>query len=103
MLTHDRQLLSAAAPKDEMGRCPVQGRHQHRYGRGANMSVDEEAIRQLAQLIWETEGKPEGQEVRHWDMATRLAESAAMAPVRTSHPHTISALFPTPDHDFHKH
>jgi hypothetical protein len=67
------------------------------------MSVDEEAIRQLAQLIWETEGKPAGQEVRHWDMATRLAESAAMAPVRASHRHTISTLFPTPDQDTNKH
>jgi hypothetical protein len=69
-----------------------------RYGRGACMNVDEEAVRQLAQLIWETEGQPEGQEARHWEMATKLAESAAMAPVRTSHRHrTTSTLFPAPD------
>lgn len=66
------------------------------YRRGACMSVDEEAIRQLAQLIWETEGRPEGQQSRHWEMATKLAESAAMAPVRAPHPHTIDTLFPDP-------
>jgi len=61
------------------------------------MSVDEEAVRQLAQLIWETEGRPEGQEARHWEMATKLAESAAMAPVRSANRHRVDTLFPTPD------
>jgi hypothetical protein len=61
------------------------------------MNVDEDTVRQLAQLIWETEGKPEGQESRHWEMATRLAESAAMAPVRTSSKHKVDTLFPSPD------
>jgi hypothetical protein len=63
---------------------------------GTGMNVDEEAVRQLAQLIWETEGRPEGQEARHWEMATRLAESAAMAPVRTSSRHRVDTLFPLP-------
>lgn len=67
------------------------------YRRGTCMSVDEEAVRQLAQLIWETEGRPEGQQSRHWEMATKLAESAAMAPDRVSHRHTIETLFPEPD------
>ncbi|MFJ3486530.1 DUF2934 domain-containing protein [Pseudomonas sp. NPDC090202] len=60
------------------------------------MNVDEETVRQLAQLIWETEGRPQGQEARHWDMATRLAESAAMTPTRTSHGHRVDTLFPVP-------
>lgn len=64
---------------------------------GIRMDVDEETVRQLAQLIWETEGKPEGQEQRHWDMATRLAESAAMAPVRSSSRHRVDTLFPAPE------
>jgi len=68
-----------------------------KYRRGACMSVDEEAVRQLAQLIWETEGRPEGQQSRHWEMATKLAESAAMAPDRVPHRHTIDTLFPEPD------
>lgn len=67
------------------------------YRRGACMSVDEEAVRQLAQLIWETEGRPDGQQSRHWEMATKLAESAAMAPARAPHPHTIDTLFPEPN------
>jgi len=60
------------------------------------MSVDEDAVRQLAQLIWETEGRPEGQGSRHWEMATRLAESAAMAPVRNPHKQRVDTLFPDP-------
>jgi Protein of unknown function (DUF2934) len=29
-------------------------------------------IRQLASEIWEAEGRPDGQELRHWAMAERL-------------------------------
>lgn len=68
-----------------------------KYVKGACMNVDEEAVRQLAQLIWETEGRPEGQEERHWEMATKLAESAAMAPTRTVNRHRGNTLFPMPD------
>lgn len=71
----------------------------HNYLRGTCMSVDEEAVRQLAQLIWETEGRPDGQEARHWEMATKLAESAAMAPARSSNRHRVDTLFPSPDDD----
>jgi hypothetical protein len=75
------------------------GNDLQRLKRGNCMSVDEEAVRQLAQLIWETEGRPEGQESRHWEMATKLAESAAMAPVRSSSRHRVDTLFPAPDPD----
>lgn len=44
------------------------------------MSADEKRIHDLAYQIWETEGKPEGQEHRHWEMARKLAEAEAMAP-----------------------
>jgi len=37
------------------------------------MSADEERIREFAHQIWESEGRPEGQEARHWQMASRLA------------------------------
>lgn len=70
-----------------------------RTARGRCMNVDEDAVRQLAQLIWETEGRPEGQEDRHWVMATKLAESAAMAPTRSTHRHRVDTLFPVPDDD----
>lgn len=39
------------------------------------MTIDQDRVRQLAYQIWESEGKPEGQEARHWDMARKLAES----------------------------
>ncbi|MGS7252296.1 DUF2934 domain-containing protein [Pseudomonas anuradhapurensis] len=44
------------------------------------MSVDEKRVREFAYQIWESEGKPEGQESRHWDMARKLAEAEALAP-----------------------
>ncbi|MFJ4066104.1 DUF2934 domain-containing protein [Pseudomonas sp. NPDC089996] len=44
------------------------------------MSVEEKRVREFAYQIWESEGKPEGQEERHWDMARKLAEAEALAP-----------------------
>ncbi|MCF3154702.1 DUF2934 domain-containing protein [Pseudomonas juntendi] len=41
------------------------------------MSVDEKRIREFAYQIWESEGKPAGQEDRHWEMARKLAEALA--------------------------
>ena len=44
------------------------------------MSTDDKRIREFAYQIWESEGKPEGQEARHWEMACKLAEAEALAP-----------------------
>ena len=33
---------------------------------------DEERVRNLAHKIWESEGRPEGQQQRHWDMALKI-------------------------------
>lgn len=44
------------------------------------MSNDDKRIREFAYQIWESEGKPEGQEARHWEMARKLAEAEALAP-----------------------
>jgi hypothetical protein len=44
------------------------------------MSTDDKRIREFAYQIWESEGKPEGQETRHWEMARKLAEAEALAP-----------------------
>ncbi|MCY1459630.1 hypothetical protein D9M71_771220 [compost metagenome] len=44
------------------------------------MSVDEKRVREFAYQIWESEGKPVGEEERHWDMARKLAEAEAIAP-----------------------
>lgn len=38
--------------------------------------LDDYRIRELAQQIWESEGKPEGQAARHWAMATELLRSS---------------------------
>ncbi len=44
------------------------------------MSTDDKRIREFAYQIWESEGKPGGQEKRHWEMARKLAEAEALAP-----------------------
>lgn len=38
------------------------------------MNTYEERVREFAQQIWESEGRPIGQECRHWDMACKMAE-----------------------------
>lgn len=62
------------------------------------MSVDEETVRQLATMIWETEGKPDGHHDRHWQMATKLAESVALTPSRSVDRASVEALLPDADH-----
>lgn len=37
------------------------------------MQPNEQVIRKFAHQIWESEGKPEGQATRHWEMACKLA------------------------------
>jgi len=37
--------------------------------------LQENKIRELAYQIWESEGKPQGRAVRHWELACELAES----------------------------
>ncbi|WP_237882454.1 DUF2934 domain-containing protein [Pseudomonas sp. PGPR40] len=44
------------------------------------MSTDDKRIREFAYQIWESEGKPVGQEKRHWEMACKLAEAEALTP-----------------------
>jgi hypothetical protein len=41
------------------------------------MSVDERRVEELAYQIWESEGRPHGHATRHWEMASKLAESEA--------------------------
>lgn len=45
------------------------------------MSADtEQRIRVLAHHIWESEGCPQGQELRHWHMAERLVQAGEPRP-----------------------
>ena len=39
------------------------------------MNQDQQRIRELAYQIWESEGRPSGQEERHWQMACKLLQS----------------------------
>ena len=48
------------------------------------MSTDDKRIREFAYQIWESEGQPEGQEARHWEMACKLAEAEALAPKKSA-------------------
>jgi hypothetical protein len=48
------------------------------------MSTDDKRIREFAYQIWESEGKPAGQEKRHWEMACKLVEAEALAPGKSS-------------------
>lgn len=48
------------------------------------MSADEKRIREFAYQIWESEGKPTGQDARHWQMARKLAEAEALAPDKST-------------------
>ncbi|MFY0730684.1 DUF2934 domain-containing protein [Pseudomonas sp. NFX15] len=48
------------------------------------MSTDDKRIREFAYQIWESEGKPEGHEARHWEMARKLAEAEALAPKKSA-------------------
>ena len=44
------------------------------------MSTDDKRVREFAYQIWESEGRPQGQEARHWEMAHKLAQAQALAP-----------------------
>lgn len=37
--------------------------------------MSDERIRQLAYEIWHSEGRPHGQDKRHWEMAAKLVET----------------------------
>nr|WP_299242272.1 DUF2934 domain-containing protein [uncultured Halomonas sp.] len=39
------------------------------------MTDDELRVRQLAYRIWESEGRPDGQQQRHWDMALKIVKA----------------------------
>lgn len=61
------------------------------------MSIDERRICEFAYQIWETEGKPEGQQERHWEMARKLVETETQSesqplalPQRISKPSTVT-------------
>ena len=44
---------------------------------------DEQRIRELAYQIWEAEGRPDGEQDRHWTLASRLASEAVRVEIPT--------------------
>lgn len=40
------------------------------------MNINEQRVQEFAHQIWQSEGCPEGQSDRHWEMACRLAEES---------------------------
>ena len=48
------------------------------------MSNYDKHIREFAYQIWESEGRPDGQQERHWEMAHKLAQAQALAPSKTA-------------------
>ena len=60
------------------------------------MSTNDKRIREFAYQIWESEGKPEGQDARHWEMARKLAEAEALAPSKSPKAAGSKAAGPRP-------
>jgi|GEM_PF-4333331 len=44
------------------------------------MDIDKQRISEFAYQIWQSEGEPQGQEERHWEMARKLVEAESSAP-----------------------
>jgi|SRR5690554_334971 len=44
------------------------------------MNLNENRIREYAYYLWEAEGKPQGQDTKHWEIACKLAEAEDDAP-----------------------
>lgn len=68
------------------------------------MTNDEKRIRELAHQIWESEGKPEGQSERHWEMACKLLQSEQQgelqpSPTKARKPRTKKAASELPAED----
>lgn len=56
------------------------------------MDVDEKRISDFAYYIWQSEGEPDCQEMRHWEMARKLAEAeSSSAPVHVEKTFTEGA------------
>lgn len=48
------------------------------------MSHDQDQIQELAYYLWVSEGKPDGQSERHWQMAARMASEPEDAGARAA-------------------
>lgn len=60
------------------------------------MSIDEQRIREKAYEIWQAEGCPTGEEIRHWEMACKQAEAEVEAEAGTNAAAKVEASEFTP-------
>lgn len=64
------------------------------------MQTNENIVRQFAHQIWESEGRPEGQATRHWEMACKLAAEEDIGPADPFEPLTnINTYMPTAERE----
>lgn len=64
------------------------------------MQPNEHIVRQFAHQIWESEGRPEGQASRHWEMACKLAAEEDIGPADPFEPLTnINTYAPTAERE----
>lgn len=54
----------------------------------------EQRIRELAHQIWESEGRPEGHDIRHWEMAIKLLDSEQQGELQPAPPKKTAARKP---------
>lgn len=55
------------------------------------MSHDDTRISEFAYQIWESEGRPDGQQSRHWEMAVKLAAAETLAKPKPGKPRAKTA------------
>ena len=56
------------------------------------LAIDEHRIRDFAHQIWESEGRPEGQAIRHWAMAVELSKTLTPAELQLAFEQKRSAV-----------
>jgi hypothetical protein len=58
------------------------------------MNINEQRVREFAYQIWESEGRPFGHSDRHWEMASKLAESHAASDIPTPPSEPVEPISP---------
>jgi len=58
------------------------------------MNINEQRVREFAYQIWESEGRPIGHSDRHWEMASKLAESQGDSDIPTPPSEPVEPISP---------
>src|SRR5690606_12511983 len=54
------------------------------------MNLNEHRVREYAYYLWEAEGKPHGQDTKHWEIACKLATAEEEAESSSTTPDALS-------------